>query len=470
MTKNKTITKKLDKLYEEKEFFNRQKAQEQHLQTTAKILLSNFTDYFNNAKTFLQIQPLHYNKQKILWSWNNNLSRWEMIDETDLVNKIKDVMEPQAKSTILPNSIKSQIFTAVKSESRLTKPLDTPKTWVQFKDTIVDVMTGEEFPASPEYFITNPIPWDLGDTDETPTIDKIFTEWVGEEWKQTLYEIIAYSMLPDYPLSLLFVLVGGGSNGKTVFLKLLSKIVGFDNTTTSDLKSLMTQRFEKAKLHKKLLCVMGETDYADLKNTDWIKRLTGGDPISFELKGKNPFDDYNYAKIVIATNTLPMTSDKTRGFYRRFIVIDFPNEFPEKIDIISKIPEEEYPALMRKSVKILKDLLQRREFTNQGTIEERMSRYEMRSNPVSIFIDNFCDRTGNHDIPFSEFKTKFYDFCKLNDFNPPSDIMVGKGVRNEGFILRRENVKNEKYVDEPLEGHSPYISKHVIKDLRWRES
>ncbi len=42
---------------------------------------------------------------------------------------------------------------------------------------------------------------------ETPTIDKIFEEWVGEEYVKTLYQIIAYCLLPDYPMNRLFCFI-----------------------------------------------------------------------------------------------------------------------------------------------------------------------------------------------------------------------------------------------------------------------
>ena len=57
-----------------------------------------------------------------------------------------------------------------------------------------------------------------------------------------------------------------------------------------------------------------------------------------------PFDDINYAKLIIATNNLPATTDKTMGFYRRWMIIDFQSIFRSK-DILKDIPEEEYSYL-----------------------------------------------------------------------------------------------------------------------------
>ena len=42
------------------------------------------------------------------------------------------------------------------------------------------------------------------DVANTPTMDKLFEEWVGKEYVQTLYEIISYCCYMDYPIHLIF--------------------------------------------------------------------------------------------------------------------------------------------------------------------------------------------------------------------------------------------------------------------------
>jgi len=169
---------------------------------------------------------------------------------------------------------------------------------------------------------------------------------------------------------------------KSKFLQLLTKFIGEDNVTSTELDTLLTSRFEITRLHKKLVCQMGETNFSEINKTSIIKKLTGQDIIGFEYKNKDPFEEINYAKILIATNNLPTTTDKTIGFYRRWMIIDFPNQFNEKKDILKDIPEEEYNALALKCSLILKDLLETRTFTNEGSVEDRMKRYEDHSNPL----------------------------------------------------------------------------------------
>ena len=178
---------------------------------------------------------------------------------------------------------------------------------------------------------------------------------------------------------------------------------------------------------------MGETDFNEMNKTSILKKLSGGDLIGFEYKNKDPFEEINYAKIIIATNNLPTTTDKTIGFYRRWMIIDFPNQFSEKKDILDDIPEEEYSALAVKCSYILKDLLKNRTFTNEGSIEERMRKYEDHSDPLEKFLNEFVEDSAESHIWKSEFSKKLNGWCKENRFREMSDVVIGKKMKEKGI-------------------------------------
>lgn len=382
------------------------------------------------AETFGYIQPLFYDKIGNWWLWNFQDYKWEIVDEVDILNMIehttaRDIISPKERTIIL-NSLKQE------GRKRIPEPIKT--TWIQFKDIIFDVSNGERIKASPQYFVINPLPYELhsNSQEETPTMDKIFTEWVGEENVKKLYEIIAYCMLPDYPIHRLFCFIGAGMNGKSCFLRLLEKFIGRENVCSTELDTLLSSRFEVTRLYKKLVCIMGETNFAELSKTSIIKKLTGGDVIGFEYKNKTPFEERNYAKILIATNNLPETTDKTIGFYRRWLIIDFPNQFTEKEDIINSIPEEEYSCLALKCCGILHDLLQSRAFTNEGDVEERMKKYEERSDPISKFVKEQLIESGE-DIPKANFENRLNNWCKANRFRQMSEVAINKKMKELGY-------------------------------------
>ena len=397
-----------------------------------KSKIGNMFDKKEMARQIIKEQPCFYDKSRNWWLWNLNETKWGRVDETDILNAV----DTQAETNTINSKEKNEMIEALKQVSRLNLPLPIKPTWIQFKDNIIDIETGDKFKATSKYFVTNPIPWDLDKEGffETPAMDKIFGEWVGKDNIKMLYEILAYCLIPDYPIHRIFCFIGGGMNGKSCFLNLLRKFIGFDNCCSTELDPLIQSRFEVTRLHKKLVCQMGETNFSEMNKTSQLKKLSGGDLVGFEYKNKDPFEEINYAKIIIATNNLPATNDKTIGFYRRWMIIDFPNQFSEKKDILVDIPEEEYNALALKCSFILNDLLKSRTFTNEGSVEERMRNYEDHSNPLEKFLKEFTEEDYNGMIWKHDFSKKLNSWCKENRFREISDVAIGKKMKDLGIV------------------------------------
>lgn len=393
-----------------------------------KIDILDINDFINNTHKFWNAQPFFFDNYKTYWFWNENHTKWERGDETDILNCLDTKLDIGNKTIM--NFIKNGYLEAIRRLGRQKIPKQNNKEWIQYKNKIININTGETKIASPQYFVTNPIPWQIGLSENTPNLDRIFSEWVGEKYVRTLYEIIAYCTLPDYPLHRIFALIGSGSNGKSKFLQIIEKFIGPQNICSTDLHLLMKNRFESTKLYKKLVCFMGETNCKDLDDTMLLKRLTTDtDVIGFEFKGKEGFDDHNYAKLILASNSLPETVDKTDGFKRRWLIIEFNNKFSEKKDILRDIPDNEYESLANKSIKILKFLLEKREFTNEGTVEERGQKYEDKSNPLQKFLKDIVIGDVNGNIPKFEFKQLFQAWQGENGYRIWTEHQIGKKMK-----------------------------------------
>lgn len=374
-------------------------------------LITEYVDYLDLANKFYNIQPFFYDNQNIWWMWDFNDKSWKIIDDTDLMNRIDDSIK---KSETIQSKIKYEIIESLKRVGRRKIPKNMSVNKIQFKDKLFDIKSNELTTVSSNLFATNSIPWEIGNNDDTPTINKLFGEWVSKEDIDTLYEIISYCCLRDYPIHLIFCLIGVGRNGKSRFLALLTKFIGKNNVCSTELDTLLNSRFESFKLYKKLICTMGETNFGVLSKTSLLKRLCGQDMIGYEFKNKQPFDDYNYAKILISSNALPSSADTSEGFYRRWIIIDFPNTFPEGKDILETIPETEYSNLAKKVTQILPKLLKKGLFHNQGTVKERQERYISASNPLSLFIRENCRKGPELYMKYSELYLAYVKYLLNN--------------------------------------------------------
>ncbi len=407
-------------------------------------VISSYINKSDLAEQLLNIQPLYYDPSKIWWMWNKEELKWEITDETDILNFVGKL----SFANTINSKQKNEILEVLKQKGRLNKPKEVKPSWIQFGNKIYDLETKEEINASPEYFVTNPIKWEFGTSEKTPGMDLLFESWVGKDHIQELYEILAFCLVPNYFIHRMFCLIGSGANGKSTYLKILEKFIGEDNVTSSSLYLLLKQRFEGSKLYKKLVCLMGETSFDLITNTDYLKKLSGEDMVRAEFKGKNGFDFRNYAKLIMATNSLPPTADKTIGFYRRWKIIKFPNKFDKETDILINVLEEEYKNLSLKCFKIVKKLWKKRVFVNDGTFETRKKDYEEESNPLMKHIKEEYLRDINGEIFFQEFFEGLNFYLEERGYRTLSAIAVSKQLKVEGFdikTLSREN-KNGRFI------------------------
>lgn len=408
--------------------------------------------YLENVQQYWKENPFFYDRAGIFWFWNKELHKYELWDEVDVMVSFDNILgfEGQTVNT----SLKSQYLEAFKRVGRSNIPRPAKKKWIQFKDKAFSIKSDTVYEVKPNYFFTNPIPWDIGSSCDTPVMDKLFTEWVGESCKQTLYEIMAYCCYTDYQIQTIFSLYGSGRNGKTQFQRVVNKFIGASNVCSTELDVLLDSRFEAFKLYKKLVCSLGETNFGVLKKTSLLKKLVGGDLIGYEKKGKDPFDDYNYAKIIIASNSLPSSEDTSDGFMRRWLIIDFPNEFNEGKDVFSSIPEQEYSNLALKVTKMLPKLLKKGVFFNQGTIPERKERYMLASNPLPFFINNFCVKADYEFISYNKLYTAYVRFLRKNKRRKVKMSEFKSELENEGYYVDRttKNIDGERQSGRWIEG------------------
>jgi len=405
-------------------------------------------DFIQIAQDFIKNYPLYYDETKTWWYWNGKT--WEMVDETHIARMI---VIGQGFEDVISKSVRERLFEALKIVARGNKPDPLPNCYLCFKNCLYDLQNDVTIKPTSSFFITTSIPWKLGTAKDTPTIDRFFKQWVGEDCIQMLYEVTAYCLFRGYPIHRFFILFGSGSNGKGTFINLLKKFLGPTNITASELELLLTNPFETANLYQKLACFIAEINYNTLRSTSKLKQLTGEDPIRAQFKYKKPFEFVNHAKVIIATNTIPPTTDKTFGFYRRAVIIDFPNQFEKNVDILSNIPEEEFENLARKCIPILKNLLKNGTFKGEGTMQEKAIQYEELSNPLSKFLKTYCEDDLNGFIPSSELYTTFQGYLADKKLRKWSNKEIARKLREMGYE------RTQKRKPEPVRGWL---------GLRWR--
>jgi Predicted ATPase len=196
---------------------------------------------------------------------------------------------------------------------------------------------------------------------KTPFFRKVFQDWVNEKWL-LLYEILGYTLYSKgYPFNKAIMLVGEGNNGKSTYLTLLKSILGSKNVKSIPLQEITSDKFAGNELYGMLANIYADLPNELLRNTGIFKILTGEDYVCFDRKyAKKRICFTNYAKLIFSCNQLPKVYDMTLAFWRRWIVIEFPNKFPDNPKFKEEIIKHpEIPSLIALSILAFKKVLER---------------------------------------------------------------------------------------------------------------
>lgn len=290
------------------------------------------------------------------------------------------------------------------------------------KNGILNIYTGEFSPHTPDKFFLNIIPVEYNPDAKCPNIEKFFREVLHPGDIPIVEEIFGYCLTRSYPIQKAVMFVGEGANGKSTMLNLLKTFLGKENIASRSLQELEENRFAKADLFGKLANIYPDLPYIPLEHTGIFKGLTGGDVISAEHKFKGSFVFVNYAKLIFSANKVPPARDDTDAFFRRWIILVFPNTFtPDKADpnILQKLTTpEELSGLLNLALRGLRRLLEQGQFSYSKTTEEIREEYIKMSDPVRAFVMDYLEIAPNEWIPKKELYTAFCAYCREKKYPP----------------------------------------------------
>lgn len=217
------------------------------------------------------------------------------------------------------------------------KESEYAKQYVSFANGVLDIERGCLLRHSPEYPIFYKVNAPYAMKGRHPVFDQFLETVTGGDdlLRERIWEMIGFCLVPDVDRKCFFLLQGYPDSGKSLLAKFIRGCINVESTVALDFSAL-TDHFAVGNLIGKQLCFSMDIPSTPIspKATGLFKTLTGGDPITADIKYRPHVTFVNHAKFIFGSNHPLLTQQDDPAFFRRAIAIPFQYTVPpEKQDM-----------------------------------------------------------------------------------------------------------------------------------------
>lgn len=414
------------------------------------ITPSRFTDTAN-AQQFLQLygDEVKYNFENKAWYlWSGKHWQW---DETDQIkryaeyvgNEMLDFAKKNMDDAMIKNALrtlnvagKRNMIEEAKHQENvavLNRDLDTQKFMINTLSGVYDLESDSLLPHHKDFYLTKLI--------ETEIVDKKPKKWLkfmhevfldDMELIKYIQKAVGYSLTGSIKEQVIFILHGGGNNGKSIFIDTLQAMMG-DYATSVPIEVLM-ERKGGVNIETTLARIKGarvihasESDEDDAINEGFIKQITGGEQVVGRFLYGNQFTYYPEYKLWLSTNNKPMIKGTDFGIWRRIIVIPFNYTIPEhKVnkDLMDEL-REELPLILNWAIEGYRLYVKEGLKVPQVILDER-DKYRSEMDFMANFIEDRLEKKEGYQIQASIVYKEYEKWCRKTNSKVLSSVSFGK--------------------------------------------
>lgn len=257
---------------------------------------------------------------------------------------------------------------------------------------------------------------------EDPTIGLIMQEWAG------------YLLMPHTRFQRWLILEGEGHNGKTVYLAGIRAMLGDRNVSDVTIDQF-GERFALASTIGKMVNISADLGEIDSVAEGAIKQFVGGDTIMIDRKNRDPISVRPTAKLIAAWNNRPRIKDRSRGMWRRMLILTFsrivqPGERVRGMDE-PDFWKDEAAGILNWAIAGMHRLKEQGEFTRSETSDNAMDEYRNESNPALQFLADHVGESEHGQISIPDLYEEYKKWCTKNGNQPLSAANFGREVRRK---------------------------------------
>lgn len=346
--------------------------------------------YSDLLKWFTKKHPFISVKESI---YTFNGTHWVDFDHTEVKAFAEKWFKPDPSEAIRNEFLAKVKVANLRSPDWFDTSIDG---FFNFKNGVLDSKKRELIAHSREFGFRSVLPFDYDPAAECPRFEEFLDQVTckEKELKNVLVEFMGYCLsgMRASSFSKALVLYGDGANGKSVFLDVLRHLVGRDYYSVINVEELSNVE-KRQGLDGKLFNVVEEMSPQALNKTSDLKAIIAGGEIQVRKLYSQAYTIENRAKLIMACNKLPTTTDLSKGLYRRLLIAPFRATFErEKEDrhIRGKLAVE-LPGIFNLALGGLDRLIAQNQFTDSRLIEKTLQDFKEEMDNVVYWNKNYVE-------------------------------------------------------------------------------
>lgn len=256
---------------------------------------------------------------------------------------------------------------------------------------------------------------------------------------------VGYSLTGDTREQKMFLLYGGGSNGKSVFLEVLTDLLG-DYAANASFETFDANRRSEstndlAALRGKRIVTVIETEDGRRLAEARVKSVTGQDQITCRFLYGEYFSYRPTFKIWLAMNHLPSIRGTDKGIWRRIQLIPFTQDFSGREDkTLHETLRAELDGILQWALEGLRQWWQRG-LDTPAIVTQATAKYRAESDQTGRWITDSLVQVSNVSITVAQAYQSYKAWCEANGETSMSQSKLGRVLTEKGIdqsIIRNQ--------------------------------
>lgn len=285
---------------------------------------------------------------------------------------------------------------------------------------------------------------------DCPLWKKFLDDSIGDpNTIKELQKFLGYCYTRETRYEKALYLIGPGGDGKGTIIKVFRTLIGEVNCSTVGMSDMVDQ-FHRVMLVDKLLNSTTEIR-SELFQSDLLKTLISGEPISAAQKHRPAFSFNPVAKHIFSGNTYPDIKDHTDGLYRRLLLIEMDRQFVAagKADnyLYEKLMEER-DGIFLWGLRGLQ-LLKQEGFTPSEEMIDNLELFKQKNNPMYSFtVCHIKEADESFFTPSQDIYQAYKTFCAKRGHQPHSltNAMLMLKQLCPAIKKREKRIKGNKFI------------------------